>query len=74
MEYDIDICSLSQKFYAEYPQAEYPELMRKEARPYTCLIIESHEGYLICIPFHSNIQHKNAFLEILGISPESNEL
>ena len=36
--------------------------MYKQGRPYTCLLIDSHEGYFICVPFRSNITHKNAFL------------
>ena len=62
LEFDIDVCALSQKFYTDYPEATYPELMRKDGRPYTCLIIDSRDGYFICIPFRSNIQHKEAFL------------
>ncbi len=62
MEYEVDICQLSQDFFAAYPASQYPELMAKNARPYTCLLIETHEDYLICIPFRSSIQHKHAFL------------
>lgn len=36
--------------------------MFKRGRPYTCLLIESHDGYFICVPFRSSIGHKNAFL------------
>lgn len=62
MDLDVDIRPLSHKFYTAYPQSEYPELMRKEGRPYTCLIIDSHDDYLICIPFRSSISHNEAFL------------
>ena len=33
----------------------------KNSRPYTCLVIETQEDYLICIPFRSSIRHKEAF-------------
>ena len=36
--------------------------MHKQGRPYTCLLIESHHDYFICVPFRSYITHKNAFL------------
>ena len=33
----------------------------KNSRPYTCLVIETQEDYLICVPFRSSIRHKEAF-------------
>ena len=62
MDYAVDICQLSQSFYAAYPNTQYPEIMRKDERPYTCLLIETREDYFICIPFRSSIQHNEAFL------------
>lgn len=62
MDYEVDLCQLSPVFFQKYPQAQYPELLHKESRPYTCLMIETHENYLICIPFRSSIRHKEAFL------------
>lgn len=62
MEYDVDIRLLSPAFLAAYPGTTYPELMHKGGRPYTCLLIDTHEDYLICIPFRSSINHKNAYL------------
>lgn len=53
---------LANKFFIEYPTSNYPELMYKPNRPYNCLLINSHSGYYICIPFRSNIKHKNAYL------------
>ena len=61
MEYDFDICQLSPAFYAAYPAKQYPEIMRKRNRPYTCLLIELY-GSFVCIPFRSSIHHKEAFL------------
>lgn len=62
MDYTVDICRLSQNFYVTYPETSYPEIMRKDERPYTCLMIETHEDYLICIPFRSSIHHNDAFI------------
>ena len=62
MEYDVDICRLSPAFYAHYPKTQFPEIMIKGARPYTCLLIETRYDYFICIPFRSSIRHDVAFL------------
>jgi hypothetical protein len=62
MEYDQEVYLLSQQFVNAYPESSYPELMHKAGRPYSCLLVDSHCGYFICIPFRSSIRHKNAFL------------
>lgn len=62
MEYLESLYLLSQEFVQDYPASGYPELMHKQGRPYSCLLIETHEGYFICVPFRSSIKHKNAFL------------
>ena len=62
MEYDFEIYQLSQKFFTDYPETKYPELMHKSGRPYSCLLIDSHDGYFICVPYRSSIGHKNSFL------------
>lgn len=62
MNYEMDVSLLSASFIADYLQKEYPELMIKRSRPYTCLLIDCHADYLICIPFRSHINHKNAFM------------
>lgn len=59
MEYSVDLCCLSPEFYSNYPEDIYPEILSKEARPYTCLMIETNDDYLICIPFRSSIHSKN---------------
>ena len=64
MEYDSELSLLSPKFVHDYQTALYPELMYKQGRPYTCLLIDSHDDYFICVPFRSSIRHKNAFLFI----------
>lgn len=62
MKYEVDVCQLSPTFFVAYPPSEYPEIMTKDSRPYTCLMIETREDYIICIPFRSSIRHKEAFL------------
>ena len=57
MEYRAELCRLSEVFYDAYPASEYPEILTKNQRPYTCLTIETHDGYLICVPFRSSINH-----------------
>ena len=62
MTFDVDVCVLSQDFYKAYPHSTYPELMEKHGRPYTCLLIDTHDSYLVCIPFRTSIKHNEAFL------------
>ena len=60
--FDYQILKLTDAFYNEYPNDKYPELLLKHGRSYNCLLIESHYGYFICIPYRTNIYHGNAFL------------
>ena len=62
MDYDVKIKLLSRKFINDYPEETFPELMLKHGRPYACLLIKSHNGFLICVPFRSAISHNNAYL------------
>lgn len=62
MKFSLDIYQLSAKFMADYPISKYPELMYKQGRPYSCLLLDTHSDYLICVPYRSSIRHKNAFL------------
>lgn len=62
MEVVTEISLLSSKFIQDYPHAQYPEIMHKQGRPYSCLIIDTHDDYYICIPFRSAISHNQAFL------------
>lgn len=62
MELVFEVYLLSDKFIKDYPLSDYPELMYKQGRPYNCLLIDSHDGYFICIPFRSNINHPNAYM------------
>lgn len=62
MDYDVEVLLLSSQFAADYPSTTYPELMHKHGRPYTCLLIDTHQDYFICIPFRSSISHSNAYI------------
>lgn len=61
MEYDSEVRKLSEDFYADYPENLYPEILRKDERPYTCLLIDVHEDYLICLPFRTMMNHPQGF-------------
>ena len=62
MKIEVEINQLSEEFLREYPASQYPELMCKQGRPYSCLLLDLDFGYIICIPYRSSIRHKNAFL------------
>ena len=62
MDYLSQVYLLSAKFIQDYPANTYPELMHKQGRPYACLLIETYDGFFICVPFRSAINHNNAFL------------
>ena len=59
--FDYQILKLTDAFYNTYSKEEYPELLLKSGRSYNCLLIESHYGYFICVPFRTNIRHKKHF-------------
>ena len=62
MDFVADVYQLTQDFMNDYPEASYPELMHKLGRPYSCLLVDTHYDYYICVPFRSHINHKNSFM------------
>ena len=62
MDYSADLYKLTYDFVRDYPPAQYPELLYKLERPFTCLLIDTHKDYFICIPFRSNIRHDDAYM------------
>lgn len=61
INYDFELYKLSNQFIKDYPSNLYPEILSKTNRPHYCLLIDTHCDYFICLPFRSNIEHKNAF-------------
>lgn len=59
--FDYQILNLTQQFYRDYPNPPYNEIIRKNSGPYNCLLIQSHYGYFVCIPYRSHINHKYAY-------------
>ena len=59
--YDYQILKLTQKFYRDYPNPPFTELMTKDARSYNCLLVETSYDYFICIPYRTEIRHKYAY-------------
>lgn len=60
--FDYQVLCLTDKFYENYPCNHYKEILKKKKRSYNCLLIQSHYGYFICIPYRSNITHKYAYM------------
>lgn len=61
LEFDVEVRYLTAQFLNDYPQTTCPELERKPNRRYACLLVDTHQGYFICVPFRSRVQHKNGF-------------
>jgi hypothetical protein len=59
--FDYQVLNLTESFYNDYPDPPYKEILRKDARPYNCLLVQSHYDYFICIPYRSHINHKFAY-------------
>ena len=59
--FDYQVLNLTNRFYYDYPDPPYKEIVRKNSRPYNCLLVQSHYGYFICIPYRSHINNKYAF-------------
>lgn len=59
--FDYQVLNLTNKFYVDYPNPPYNEIVRKDTRPYNCLLIQSHYDYFICIPYRSHVNHKYSY-------------
>lgn len=60
-ESDNQILRLSEKFYRDYPNPPYYEILKKKKRGYNCLLFQTHYEYFICIPYRTEIQHRYAY-------------
>lgn len=59
--FDYQILRLTSAFYNDYPNPPFIEILKKKQRSYNCLLIQSHYGYFICVPYRSQISHKYAY-------------
>ena len=48
--FDYQIYRLSDKFYDDYSSVKYPELLKKNTRPYSCLLIK--QRVIILYAYH----------------------
>ena len=60
-ENDYQILRLTNKFYNDYPNPPYKEILKKKHRAYNCLLFQTHYEYFICIPYRTEIHHPYAF-------------
>ena len=58
---DLVILHLTQQFYSDYPLSDYPQILRKDERPYTVFTVKI-DGLDFAIPFRSHIKHNHAFI------------
>ena len=58
---DFVILHLTQQFYSDYPLSDYPQILRKDERPYTVFTVKI-DGLDFAIPFRSHIKHNHAFI------------
>lgn len=60
-ENDYQILRLSNVFYKHYKSPPYQEILKKDNRPYNCLLFQTHYDYYICIPYRTQISHSYAY-------------
>ena len=58
---NIKMILLSNDFYSKYDAANYPEIMRKDTRPYACFAVKI-DNHLFAIPIRHHINHAYAFM------------
>ena len=56
----IELRKLTKAFYKDYPSNKFPELERKEGRPYVVLVVEI-DGHKFAIPLRTNIRHSYCY-------------
>ena len=60
-DYDYQILRLSDKFYQNYPNPPFAEILKKPQRAYDCLLLQTHYNYYICVPYRTEITHSYAY-------------
>ncbi len=43
--FDYQVLNLTNQFYTDYPNPPYKEILKKNNRPYNCLLIQSQITY-----------------------------
>lgn len=59
--FDYQVLNLTPLFYKDYPSSQYKEILRKNNRPYNCLLFKASYDYFICVPYRTNINHQYAY-------------
>lgn len=60
MNSKYEIRCLADAFYKAYPQSKYPEMEKKQNRPFLVLLLRI-EGNTFAIPFRTNIRHRYCY-------------
>lgn len=61
LKYEQTLYTLTGDFYTNYPNHSFPEVLSPHGnRTYNCFIVE-YKDYFICIPFRTNMRHKNGY-------------
>lgn len=61
MQFTFKICRLSHKFYTVMPSKNYPEIMTDLQRPYFVMQTQKLPNLYICVPFRTNVYHKECY-------------
>ena len=60
MKKRYQIYKLSKKFYSKYDKKNYPEIERKNDRPYVVILVKIKDN-IFAIPFRTNIKHNACY-------------
>ena len=60
MKQVFELRKLTKDFYNDYPKTYFPEIERKNGRPYAVLLLQI-EGLKFAIPFRTNIRHNYCY-------------
>lgn len=62
IDYSHYLTKLSEQFYSDFPKDKFPEILEKQTRSYNCVVCQIDVNLFICIPYRSNINHKNSYI------------
>ena len=60
-ENDFQILKLTDKFYYDYPNPPYIEILEKRRRAYSCMIFQTHYDFFIAVPYRTEISHTYSY-------------